>query len=545
MGTQSVLEAASGEIGRCFWVGSSGSPRSSPTPSRSRRRIETIRRQVAAHRAQGLKLVESGGNPDPALAQGETAQAEVLAALREGDPDAAGPEADRSAGVGPGGPAHDRTSPEGPVVLRPRSRRPESRETERLRTAMTQAESYQADLERDFAPSSWTAVARNLDQAHALFATFDRQVQDAVAVASTTSQEYLKGSRLLEELARQQQIVLRLMSGLGEQLSSLIAVRDESRSLIDQLAASERQADSLIRQNDLIVGDAARASLAKAQQIRQEILLRSAKSRPDWPALRQSLAEAIEDVSIAQSQAEEEIKNYRAIEFRVRGDSPRRRPCLCVARQPSGRPVGGQSALPGGGRRTRPGRHGDPGTARGRGAPGSPRCATPPAISSARNSSLAKIFGWPSKLSPRSANARRPSIGPRLWLGWASIPTSATPRRSSCRPSSFCASQEYEQSIQRAGAATQLARQLHYAAMQQAMLEQMAVEAEQRRRAARMAGPYGDGISFGAAAATAAAATILERNMSASEPPHPRPPPEPEPATAGGSWGGETAQGNW
>ena len=60
----------------------------------------------------------------------------------------------------------------------------------------------------------------------------------------------MKGSRLLEELARQQQIVLRLMSGLGEQLSSLIAVRDESRSLIDQLAASERQADSLIRQNE-------------------------------------------------------------------------------------------------------------------------------------------------------------------------------------------------------------------------------------------------------------------------------------------------------
>ena len=54
-----------------------------------------------------------------------------------------------------------------------------------------------------------------------------------------------------------------------------------------------------------------------------------------------------------------------------------------------------------------------------------------------------------------------------------------------------------------------------------------------------MAAPVGDGISFGAAAATAAAATILERDMSAP----PAPEPEPEPATAGGSWGGETAQG--
>jgi hypothetical protein len=51
-----------------------------------------------------------------------------------------------------------------------------------------------------------------------------------------------------------------------------------------------------------------------------------------------------------------------------------------------------------------------------------------------------------------------------------------------------------------------------------------------------MAAPAWDGISFGSAAATTAAATILENAASAREP---------EPATAGGSWGGETAQGSW
>src|SRR5262249_20810938 len=60
-------------------------------------------------------------------------------------------------------------------------------------------------------------------------------------------------------------------------------------------------------------GDGARASLAKAQQNRQQILLRTAQSRPDWPALRQGLAEAIEDVSIARSQAEEEIKSFEQL----------------------------------------------------------------------------------------------------------------------------------------------------------------------------------------------------------------------------------------
>ena len=240
--------------------------------------LETIRRQVVAHRAQGLKLLESGGNPDASLSQAETTQAEIIAALKSGDPDAGA----EKLGAAQALVQEAQSTIEQVQKARTfcdRDPAARARETERLHTAMAQAESYQADLERDFAPSSWTGVARNLDQAHALFATFDRQVQDAVAVGSTTRQEYLKGSRLLEELARQQQIVLRLMSGLGEQLNSLIAVRAESRSLIDQLAGSERQADSLIRQNDLIVGDATRASLAKAQQTRQEILLRSAGSR--------------------------------------------------------------------------------------------------------------------------------------------------------------------------------------------------------------------------------------------------------------------------
>ncbi len=51
--------------------------------------LETLERQVAGHRAQGLKLIEEGGNPDPLLGQGAEAHAEALAALQAGDPDAA------------------------------------------------------------------------------------------------------------------------------------------------------------------------------------------------------------------------------------------------------------------------------------------------------------------------------------------------------------------------------------------------------------------------------------------------------------------------
>ena len=44
-------------------------------------------------------------------------------------------------------------------------------------------------------------------------------------------------------------------------------MRNESRTLIDQLAASERQAESLISQNELIVGDATGQSLAKGATV--------------------------------------------------------------------------------------------------------------------------------------------------------------------------------------------------------------------------------------------------------------------------------------
>ena len=51
------------------------------------------------------------------------------------------------------------------------------------------------------------------------------------------------------------------MSGLGEQFNALVNVRNECRKLNEDLAARERQAELLIRQNDAIVSDVARNSL--------------------------------------------------------------------------------------------------------------------------------------------------------------------------------------------------------------------------------------------------------------------------------------------
>ncbi len=56
--------------------------------------LEAIKRQAATHRAQGLRLLEEGGNPDPAVAQAETAFAATMTQLKAGDPDAASRELD-------------------------------------------------------------------------------------------------------------------------------------------------------------------------------------------------------------------------------------------------------------------------------------------------------------------------------------------------------------------------------------------------------------------------------------------------------------------
>ena len=175
---------------------------------------------MAGHRAQGLEADRRRGQPRSASGPGRSGPcASTLTALQAGDPDAAAEKLDAARTTAQEAQATiDKVQKARAFCEQELPAR--ARETERLRTALPQAESYQNDLEREFARSSWQAVARNLDQARSLLATFDRQAEQAAAAATTTRQEYVRGAALVEELARQQQIVLRLMSGLGEQLNA-------------------------------------------------------------------------------------------------------------------------------------------------------------------------------------------------------------------------------------------------------------------------------------------------------------------------------------
>jgi hypothetical protein len=401
---------------------------------------------------------------------------------------------------------------------------------------LTQAESYHNDLEREFARSSWQGVARNIDQAHSLLATFDRQAQQAAAAATTSRQEYVRGAALVEELARQQQIVLRLMSGLGEQLNALVNVRNECRVLNQDVAARDRQAELVVRQNDAIVSDVARNSLESARRAQTEIIARSGEPTPDWPALRQRLSEVLEDLAIAQSQAEEDIKNHQALteEFeRVRNMASRVYAFLSSHQEDrlaanqhyqAAATALDQVAM----ELTEP---------RGRSAALLEQVRGA-AADLARSEELAREdIRLAAQAQAQITEAGQAISQARGYssMGYG-VDTSASESQV-MQARQLLQSQNYEQSIQLAGAGMQSARQIYYAAMQQALLRQMATAAEQRRQSVRMAAPAWNGVSFGAAAATAAAAVILDKAAAAA------PPDQSE--TAVGSWSSDTGQGSW
>ena len=331
------------------------------------------------------------------------------------------------------------------------------------------------------------------------------------------------------------------MSGLSEQLNSLISVRSECRKLGDELATRERQVELFIRQNESIVGDVARSSLSSAQQGRADVVARSGQSRPDWPALRQNLAEVIEEFSIAQSQAEDDVRSHEELsrEFEQVRQTASRVYALLAGHEEDRLAanqhyqaaadvldrIGLQIAEPRGG------------SARMleevRGAASRP--------ASVPSNWHLRTCGWRLRPRPRSMRRAGRSSSPVVIPRWVSPRIPPSPSRNWTRPEQSMQTQNYEQAIQLAGAAIQSARQAYYAAMQQALAQQAMMVANQRRQAVRSSAPPWNGVSFGAAAATAAAAAaILERGLA----PRPsRPQPEPDSEVAVGSWSDEADAG--
>jgi hypothetical protein len=511
--------------------------------------LDGITKQVANHRTQGLKLAEEGGNPDIFLGQAREAHAQALAALREGSPDvAAGAVETARSMVQQGQAVVEQVQKARAFCEREQAGR--VRETERLRAAMPQAESYFRDLQQGFAADSWQAVARNLDQARALLSTFDRMAEDAAASASTGSQSYLAGARQLAQLAQQQQIALRLMSGLGEQLNALSSLRAECQKRRGELETVGRRVEGYFRQHDQAVGELARESLDTALRGREEVLAGFEGSRPDWPSVSQTLARAFEEYSIAQSQAEADVRAHEQLrdEYgRARQELDRvarllssRREDRVAANQRfrSAAEVLDQVGL-------------DLSSSSGEWARLLERVRAAGDDLEQAERLAQEDIRLATQAESELAGASQSIEQARGYVAMGvSVDTSGA-EAALDRAEQLLQAQEYEQAIECAGNAVQQARQAHQAAVQQASWREMQADADRRRLQAgnndSMAGAL---ISAGATAAAVAAGVILDRVVQAATESSPPPPESPAmlesgPDAGGGTWSDNAGQGDW
>jgi hypothetical protein len=516
--------------------------------------LEGLRRQAAEHRSKGLRLDEDGGNPDPSLAQADQAHAAAVSDLRGGDPDAAAKELDTARSM------VDRAKGTIEQVRAAREycrrEQPErERATGRLRAALPQAEADHRRLEHEFAATSWESAARYLDQVRASLPTFDRLAADAAASATDESQKYLAGARMLRQLAQQQQAALRLMSGLGEQLNALSAVRDECRRRRGELEALGRRVEGYFRQYDPRIGRMAREQLEEATRGREQVTAGFDDPRPDWPAVRQALAQAMEGYAIAQSQAEADVRSHQqaADEYgRARGELERVANLLAGRREDRvaanrrfraaaevldqvgldlGEPNGEWAAI----------------IERIRGAVADLQQAERLAREDIRLAGQAQ--------SELDEAARAIEQARQSFAMGAGVDTSDA-EAALDRAGQLLQAQEYERAIECAGQARQAARRAYQESIRQSAWRQQQQDADRRRWEAGSPGGSGAGGLLRTGAAVAAAVILDHAVQSAasaapepeSNPPVPEPiiSPEPEaPETGVSTWESDTGQGTW
>jgi uncharacterized membrane protein YgcG len=506
--------------------------------------LDTLRADVAEKRREGLRLVEEGGDPDHPIARADQAVASLQEALEAGDADAAGSRLEAARRLA--------NEAQGTLdsVLQARARcereQPErERETRRLREALGQYAAFEQELKRDFDPGSWQAVAGNLAQARALLETFGRKAEEAAQAADRSTQKYLLGARLIGQLAQEQNAVFRLMNAVGERLSALKALRDESRRLASDLEDRDREAGRFFSQYDHVIGAQARASLKEAEEAGKQVARKSSAAKPDWPTIRQLLARALEEYSIARSQAEADLKIYEVLTSEY--DEVRR-----YADQVQSFLAGHSEDRLAANQRYRNAeailkRIGDESTRVGNEWP---RLLDQVRGARADLDQSERLAREDVRLARQAeseiSDASRAIREARGYFQMGVTLNTSGAESLLSQAQQLYHGQDYEQAVRTAAAAVQQVRQAHNLAVQQSYLREMQLHAEQRRRAVG----FGD---IGMGAATGAAAAMLGQAASASPSPAvpnlaargPEPPGDGGSDSSSTSWSSETSESSW
>ncbi len=410
---------------------------------------------------------------------------------------------------------------------------------------MGQYEAFEDELKRDFAASSWQAVAGNLAQAKSLLGTFDRKSDEVAAAAS--EQKYLLGARLLGQLMQEQQAVFQLMSGVADHLSGLKAVHEECQNAIRGLDEQAHATSRYFGQNSQVAGPMARGSLASAEKSRQELQSLLKQSPPDWPKVRQVLARALEEFAIARNQAETDVRVYQEMTSNfdsVRRDAGRVRAFLAGHEEDRLAANQHYEAAENALNQVQSESTGSSGEwarllEQVRGA----------AADLAHSERLAREdIRLARQAEAEIQEAARTLRKARAYFSMGVTLNTIGAESQVAQAQQLYQAQNYEQAIRTAAGAIQQIRQAHTVAVQQAFLRQMQIDAERRRYSA--AGP---GVGLGSLVAAATGSAVLDamapsaqgRSVAAPPPPANLTRTEPEPSTASGSWSSETAERGW
>ncbi|GIW89432.1 MAG: hypothetical protein KatS3mg108_3756 [Isosphaeraceae bacterium] len=270
---------------------------------------ETLKEAVAKARGEGLRLDESGGNPDSAIEQAERARREAQAALDAGDPEMAGARLDESAkSLAEGAAILERVRQARRFVAAELKARRE--EQEALRAALESARGEAEALARGHALRAWREVADVVSWAEGVLERLPGRIAEAEAWGSEPAQRYLAARARLEDVGREQREVRTRLEALGRRRAELEAVRADVEAGLRDF--QERLGELLKRVDERAaeVGQEARAGLRELVEASRRLARDAQAGRPDWPALQGQLAQAREELAIVGERVEGDIEAH-------------------------------------------------------------------------------------------------------------------------------------------------------------------------------------------------------------------------------------------
>ena len=278
--------------------------------------LQEAARLVQEQRSNGMRLTEEGGNPDPLLAAGGEQRKAAREALDAGRVEVAGNHVQQGVQAAEQAVAVVREQLEARRTCEqaiPEQRR----ESEQLGQLLNAGRAEHEQLEREFAPESWSDVAGHVKQAADALAAIDTLQRKAAEAAAADVQRYRQGRDLVQQIGEQQQQVRALFEQLHQRLDDLLRLREESKRQQQQMLQRAEEAQRWIAGHEHLIGNQARELLAVARSLQAKLDAGWGLNRPNWLQLREWLEQASTNYLAAFEQASDDVRTYEQFTSRL------------------------------------------------------------------------------------------------------------------------------------------------------------------------------------------------------------------------------------